>query len=650
MADDVYKDQLGRYPRREYNNAPTTNLEARGIEENHLAIGGGDVDLDLDLKPLPNSQYPLNQVRRSVTGHVTEIDDTPGRERMLFKHNTGAGIEMRPDGTVIINATNNQITIAGGDQKVIIEGNGQMVYHGNLNMRVDGDFDLDVGGDMNLSVGGIYEEDLQSGYRQDVNGPHNTYINGNVSKFITKTESKTTLGDQNNQVKGDVDTSIEGKHDHGVKGQLHVTSETRINNTSPDINIAGDDITVIGDDGTFGGQNIVYYGHTAHVPRVNSTSMHATTFHGTLDGKATFAGAADQAGRAGTAGALGQGGSGGGTQTIVSATNKTTVQPTSALMTGSWFKGSYGIFSVAIDAGNAIYNKLNRLFDYNNISDKQLTTREVRSKLRDNAHQVDQQFVGACITDGILSASYTLSIPKKIGDIIGKDATPRNPNSREVFGQQPGAEQKRYSATVQNIPYTTKPAARFDPTLAEFIDRETKLSKGITVGKFLGSYGDQTDFNEKTLAERIDICKHLYLQTPLIKSVMNDIGEFDEYRLIVAEGFYKPGKNETVTAGGLNDLATKGRVVVYELYDREGKQAKKATFRLAAWWKDSQRFEKMILDYDSYNPNGEMNVQIVVVMPELDEGTYTAKYDNKIETRLNNYVQSTNELVEILEI
>ena len=650
MTDDVYKDKSGVYPKREYNNAPTTNLEARGIEENHLAIGGGDVELDLDLKPLPSSQYPLNQVRRSVTGHVTEIDDTPGRERMLFKHTTGAGVEMRPDGTVIINATNNQITIAGGDQKVIIEGNGHMVYHGNLNMRVDGDFDLDVGGNMNVTVGKVYEEDIQGGYRQDVNGPHNTYINGNVSKFVTKTESNLVLGDQNNQVKGDVDTSIEGKEDRGVKGQLHVTSETRINNTSPDINIAGDDVTVIGDDGTFGGQNIVYYGHTAHVPRVNSTSMHATTFHGTLDGKATFAGAADQAGRAGTAGALGAGGSGGGTQTIVSATNKTTVQPTSSLMTGSWFKGSYGIFSVAIDAGNAIYNKLNRLVDYNNVSDKQLTTREVRSKLRDNANQIDQKFVGSCIADGILSSTYTISVPKKLGDIVGKDATPRTPNPKEVFGEQPGAEQKRYSATVQNIPYTLLPSDQFNPALQSRISRNTKLARGITMAKFLGSYGDQSDFDDKILADRIDIAKHLYLQTPLMKSVMNDVGEFAEYRLVVAEGFYKPGANETVTAGGLNDLATKGRVVVYELYDRQGKQAKKATFRLAAWWKDSQRFEKMILDYDSYNPNGEMNVQIIVVMPELDEGTYTAKYDNKIETRVNNYVQSTNELVEILEI
>lgn len=651
MSDNVYKDKTGVYPKREYNNAPTTNLEARGIEENHLAIGGGDVDLDLDLNPLQSSQYPLNQVRRSVTGHVTEIDDTPGRERMLFKHRTGAGVEMRPDGTVIINSTNNQITIAGGDQKVIIEGNGQMVYHGNLNMRVDGDFDLDVGGNMNVTVGQAYEEDIKGGFRQDVNGPHASYINGHVTSFITKNQNSMVLGDQNNQIKGDVDTNIEGKHDHGVKGQMHVTSETRINNTSPDINIAGDDITVIGDNGTFGGQNIVYYGHTAHIPRVNSTSVHATTFHGDVQGTATRSIDADTAHSQSYADADGSNGSSPGyTAANTSATNRTTVQPTSALMTGSWFVGSYGIFKVAIDAGNAIYNKLNRLFDYSNISDRQLTTREVRSKLRDPETQKNEKFVGSCIADGILSSSYTVSLPIKIGDIIGKDATPRSPNPNEVFGIQPGAEQQRYKATIQNLPHTLRPADKFNPVLAEYIDRDTKISRGITIAKFLGSYGDQSNFDNVETADRIDIAKHFYLQTPLIKSVMNDIGEFAEYRLIIAEGFYTKGANETITPGSLNDLATKGRVCIYELYDREGKQAKKATFRLAAWWKDSQRFEKMILDYDSYNPNGEMSVQIIVVMPELDEGTYTAKYDNKIETRLNNYVQSTNELVEILEI
>ena len=87
---------------------------------------------------------------------------------------------------------------------------------------------------------------------------------------------------------------------------------------------------------------------------------------------------------------------------------------------------------------------------------------------------------------------------------------------------------------------------------------------------------------------------------------------------------------------------------MYELRGRNGKIALKQTFRLAAWWKDSQQYEKMILDYDTYNPNGSLNVQLVVIMPELKNG-YTTRFNNKLETRFNNYVQSTNELVEILE-
>ena len=41
---DPYSDPSKVYPKREYVNAPTTNLEARGIEQNELYIGGGDID------------------------------------------------------------------------------------------------------------------------------------------------------------------------------------------------------------------------------------------------------------------------------------------------------------------------------------------------------------------------------------------------------------------------------------------------------------------------------------------------------------------------------------------------------------------------------------------------------------------------------
>lgn len=682
MAEDVYRDKRGEYPKREYNNAPTTNLEARGIEENHLAIGGGDVEFNLGLKPLPSSQYPMNQVRRSVTGHVTEIDDTPGRERMLFKHKTGAGIDMRPDGTVIVNTTNNQITIAGGDQSVIIEGNGKMTYHGNLSMRVDGNFDLDVGGNMNVTVGKYYEEDIQQGYRSDVNGPHNTYINGVTSKIITKSESNMILGDQNNQIKGDVDTNIQGAEDHGVKGQQHVTSETRIINTSPDINIGASHLNVLGDSGTVGGENIIMYNynhytnHSMYVGDPASSNLagggdlsrgtlYSHTIRGyveelaeslttpvtvgNLQGTASVANVAGVAPNGtGATGVIPSAGS------LLSEDGTATGEPNNTNMKQTWFTGEYGIFTVAIDIGNAIYNKLNRIFDYNNITEKTLTTRDVRSKLRDPANQQNVKFVGQCIAEGILSPTYTVSIPKKIGSIISNDPTPRNPNPNEVFGVQPGAEQKRYSATVQKQPYTLRASDDYNPELKTRIDRYTKLAPGITVAKFLGGYGEEHDFDDLILEDRIRIAKHWYLQTPLMKSVMNDVGEFHEFRLVVERGYYKAETQETITEFGLNDLARKGRVVVYELYDREGKQAQRATFRLAAWWKDSQRFEKLILNYDSYNPSNKMNVQLIVVMPELSDvdalGEFTATYAGNIETRLNNYVQSTNEFTEILKI
>ena len=645
---DPFADPKGVFPKREYANAPSVNLEARGIEENELLIGGGDVGIDLELKDYPSSKAPLNQVKRTVSGHVQEVDDTPGRERMLFRHKTGAGVEMRADGTVIINATNNVIRVASGSEKVIIEGDGDMVYHGNLNLRVDGDFDIDVGGNFTVTTGGDMEEDIKGGYRQDVNNNHQTFVNRNVSKTITGTETNLILGDQNNIIKNNQSTTVGINKEDIVGSEYQISAENKYIATSPDINMGASSLTFIGDSGTMGGENMVYYGHTAHIPRVNSTSMHATTFHGTLDGKATFAGAADQAGRAGTAGALGAGGSGGGSQTIVSATNKTTVQPTNALIKNSWFNSAYGIFKVAVDAGSVIYNSINRFADYGGVANRTLTTREVRSKLRNAAAQANEDFIGTAIAEGILNTTYSNAVPSQIGSIIDDEPTPRNPNPKEVFGKIKGAEAKRFAGSVQNGIVTIQPNPIYDPRRKKTITERTKLARGINMAKFFGSHGDPITMDHMFAEDRFETAKYLYLHAQLMRSVIEDEGDFDEFRLVVSEGVYKPSETETIAAGSVNDYRTYGRAIVYELRNRKGEIAPNKTFKLAAWWKDSQQYEKMILDYDTYNPDGSLNVQIIVIMPELKEG-YKASYQNRLETRYNNYVQATGELIEILE-
>jgi len=423
VEEDGFKDPSKVFPKKEYINVASTNLAARGIIRNELYTGGGDRGIDLDLNDTIASQYPLNQVRETISGHVTEIDDTPGGERMLFKHRTGAGVELRADGSVIISSVKNTIRISGGDEKVIIEGDGEISYNGNLTLNVSGDFDLRVGGDFNVNVGGDEDKDIKGSYRQKVHRNHETTIKKNKSKYVLGSETETIYVDKNSFVRQDLNVFIEGDTNHFTGGILTMTAEDEVVLSSPNINIGASSLTVIGDSGTFGGDEIVYYGKTAHIDRVNTTSTHstamyATTFHGSLNGKASFAAAADQAGSA----PLGPG-SGGGSQTIdnTEATNKTTVEVDNIIIDDYLNVSNKGVRRVKVDYGDGLKNQIDKTVDYGGISARRLTTPEVRSKLRDPITIANEKFIGSQIAEGKLSASYIRPTPTSIGRTVSNE-------------------------------------------------------------------------------------------------------------------------------------------------------------------------------------------------------------------------------------
>jgi len=420
IEKDGFKDPSRVFPRKQYINVASTNLAARGIIRNELYLGGGDQGISLDLNDTLSSQYPYNQVRETISGHVTEIDDTPGNERMLFKHRTGAGIELRADGTVIVSSVNNTIRISGGDEKVIVEGDGEISYNGNLTLNVSGDFDLRVGGDFNVQVSGDEDKDVRGSKRTKVHRNQESTIKKNNSAYILGTDTETVYGNKNSFIRSNLKQYIEGNTDQYTGGILTMTAEDEVVLSSPNINIGASSLTVIGDSGTFGGDEIVYYGKTAHIDRVNTTSTHstamyATTFHGSLNGKASFAAAADQAGSA----PLGPG-SGGGSQTIdnTEATNKTTVEVDSLIIDDYLNLSNKGVHRVSLDNGDILKNQINKTVDYDGVSSKRLTTPEVRSKLRDPLTLANKKFVGAQIAEGKLSPAYVNSVPPSIGRTV----------------------------------------------------------------------------------------------------------------------------------------------------------------------------------------------------------------------------------------
>ncbi len=78
------------------------NLEARGGgEQFKLFVPTSAEDLPINIsKPNP-STYPNNQISKSESGHVIEVNDTAEGQRILIMHNNGGGIELRADGSVL---------------------------------------------------------------------------------------------------------------------------------------------------------------------------------------------------------------------------------------------------------------------------------------------------------------------------------------------------------------------------------------------------------------------------------------------------------------------------------------------------------------------------------------------------------------------
>jgi len=177
------------------------------------------------------------------------------------------------------------------------------------------------------------------------------------------------------------------------------------------------------------------------------------------------------------------------------------------------------------------------------------------------------------------------------------------------------------------------------------ISSATKLAPGITIAKFLGAYGDRTPFNFISSAtERLQIARQLYLHAELIRSINGNTDFFNNVRLIVSEGIYRGGPEETVAGENLKKRT--GRTVVYQVVDQKGNIDHDATFDVAEYWKDYVFFEKITLDYDTYNPDGSLTSQIVVEMPVVNE-TFDVSFGLNIETSFNGEVISRNELVEV---
>ena len=660
---DGFDDPNGAFPKARSIGLTGVNPRATGAETGGVYLGGGSKGVGWELAEEVGAEYPLCQVKETSSGHIQEFDDTYGRERIMLRHKTGAGVEMFADGSVAITSTKNSIRTVVGDEKVKVEGDAELIYSGNVTMRVAGDFNLDIGGNFKTFVGGDILSETRGSFLQDVEKNVDLRVVGDKAQSIAGSSTETVLGNKFSTIKVDHELEVGGRFHQNVGDEIVLTSENEIVIATRDLNVDASSLTLAGDSGHIGGDEIVMYAKTAHIPRVNSTSIHASqgviadvgmtapTFNGNLSGNA------NTAGTAGTAAVGMSAGSAQGAVTFTSATNKVTATITKEVNQEYLNKTDLGIKRIQIDPNDDFAEKIDRSSNYGGLSKVDLTTERARSKLRDPNNLKNQTFTGALVAANIISKNFAVPTPVKFGRIVGPEKNIMR--GVEDIGTQDGKAKtfKVQSTRTGDLPnYTFKttfvPDHKYNVLFQSDITSRTRLADGISMAKFLGSYADPVTMNSVNDKEdRFNLAKQYMLHAEAMKTINEATGtkEFANFRLEVLEGFYVPEATETLdTTDGVNHFKTNGQTVVYHLINNEGDIATQKTFDLAMYWKDHLNFEKLTIDYDTYNPDGTLHACIILKMPKI-VAPWTVTYENVIETRFNNTVQTTNELMEILD-
>ncbi len=101
-----------------------------------------------ELNPKSNtySKYPYNHVTESESGHIAEVDDTPGGERLMNYHRSGTFDEIHPDGSKVTKIVGSEYEITLKDKNVLIEGACNITITGACRQLIKGDYVLEVEG------------------------------------------------------------------------------------------------------------------------------------------------------------------------------------------------------------------------------------------------------------------------------------------------------------------------------------------------------------------------------------------------------------------------------------------------------------------------------------------------------------------------
>ena len=174
-----------------------------------------------NLSPYTSAKYPYNHVHESEAGHIQEIDDTPGGERLMQQHSTGSFQEIHPDGSKVVKVVGDNYELIAGSSNVLINGDVNITMSGNVRELIKGDYVLEVEGNFTQNIHGESEIKIAKNKSEEIVGNHAF----NISRAI-----KGRVGE-------DVDILVNGNESRSIGGtfDLSITKDFSVGSLTGDI-------------------------------------------------------------------------------------------------------------------------------------------------------------------------------------------------------------------------------------------------------------------------------------------------------------------------------------------------------------------------------------------------------------------------------
>jgi hypothetical protein len=184
--------------------------------------------------------YPFNHVHLTESGHLFEIDDTVGRERIHRMHRSGTFEEFFPDGSLVRKIVGDNYTITMINDFVHIEGNSFQTVDKACKILINSDrqsnnhFDIHVGKGGNLNV--YCESSVNIISDQNVSISAKESLKIKAKNLVLDVEERAT-----EVIRGERDVTVGGDMDLHVSGDF--TAKTKKNSR---VEVVGNSITEVG--------------------------------------------------------------------------------------------------------------------------------------------------------------------------------------------------------------------------------------------------------------------------------------------------------------------------------------------------------------------------------------------------------------------